>query len=83
LPWSRIGEHDFAVTGHGEDVDIHAHFKVRATFIPLYGYWDESFVTESRLLNSQTGEFESVNLTRHGVETLQVSGQSLAASGGC
>jgi len=139
LDGKRIGEHDFAVAQNGEsvDVDIHAHFKVRAAFIPLYGYdhqdhevwrrgclaqmdsqtnddgkklvvhgaangggfevkgphgeatlptcvksfayWDESFLTESRLLNSQTGEYESVNLTRHGVETLQLRGQSLAA----
>jgi hypothetical protein len=139
LDGKRIGEHDFTVTARGEDVDvdIQAHFKVRAAFIPLYGYdhqdhevwrrgclaqmdsqtnddgkklavhgtakgdgfevkgphgeatlptcvksfayWDESFVAESRLLNSQTGEFEPVNLTRHGVENLQVSGQSLAA----
>ncbi len=47
--------------------------------VKSFAYWDESFVTESRLLNSQTGEFESVNLTRQGVETLQVSGRSLAA----
>jgi hypothetical protein len=139
LDGKRIGEHDFAVAQRGDDidVDIHAHFKVHAAFIPLYGYdhqdhevwrrgclalmdsqtnddgkrlavhgfakgggfevqgshgvatlpacvksfayWDKSFLTESRLLNSQTGEYESVFLTRHGVETFQVSGRSLAA----
>jgi hypothetical protein len=139
LDGKPIGKHDFAVARDGEnvDVDIHAHFKVRMAFIPLYGYdhqdhevwrggclaqmdsetnddgkkvavhgvakgdgfavkglhgeamlpacvksfayWDESFLTESRLLNSQTGEYETVNLTRHGVETLQLSGRSLAA----
>ena len=139
LDGKRIGEHDFIVARNGDnvDVDIHAHFKVRAAFIPLYGYdhrdhevwnhgcltrmdsqtnddgkrltvhgsveragfevhgphgeamlpacvesfayWDKSFLTQARLLNSQTGEYESVYLTRHGVETIQVGGQSLAA----
>jgi Family of unknown function (DUF6134) len=139
LDGKRIGEHDFVVARNGEnvDVDIHARFKVRAAFIPLYGYdhrdhevwnrgcltrmdsqtnddgkrlavhglaqgagfevqgphgetmlpacvksfayWDKSFLTEPRLLNSQTGEYEAVYLTRHGVETFQVRGRSLAA----
>jgi hypothetical protein len=139
LDGKRIGEHDFSVARHADevDVDIQAHFKVRALFIPLYeydhqdreiwrhgcltridsqtndggkklavhgsakgdgfevegphgeatlatcvksfAYWDPSFLTESRLLNSQTGEFEPVNLTRRGVETLQVKRQAVSA----
>jgi hypothetical protein len=31
------------------------------------------------LLNSQTGEYEAVNLTRHGLESLQVGGNPVAA----
>jgi hypothetical protein len=139
LDGKRIGEHDFAVARHGDEVevDVHAHFKVRMAFIPLYGYehrdhevwrqgcltlmesqtdddgkklavrgyangsefdvkgshgeatlpacvksfayWDQNFLTEPRLLNSQTGEYEAVNLTRDGVETLQVRGKAIAA----
>jgi hypothetical protein len=47
--------------------------------VKSFAYWDESFLTEPRLLNSQTGEYEAVNLTRRGVETLQVRGKSIAA----
>jgi Family of unknown function (DUF6134) len=139
LDGKPIGEHDFAVAQDGDNVDvaIHARFKVRMAFIPLYGYdhqdhevwrggclaqmdsqtnddgkklvvhgaakgdvfevkgpqgeatlpacvksfayWDEGFLTEPRLLNSQTGEYEAVNLTRRGVDTFQVRGKSIAA----
>jgi len=40
LDGRRIGEHDFAVVRHGDEVvvDSYAHFKVKAAFIPLYAY---------------------------------------------
>lgn len=139
LDGKRIGEHDFSVVRHSDEVDvtIEAHFKVKALFIPLYGYdhedrevwrggclaridsrtddngrksavhgvlmgnvfevaslqrqaalpacvktfayWDQSFLTESRLLNSQTGEYQSVNLTRHGLESIRVGGHAIEA----
>jgi hypothetical protein len=139
LNGSRIGEHQFVVARHGDEliVDTVAHFKVKALFIPLYGYdhqdhevwrhgcvaaissethdngktltvqgslegaalqvrgsrgsesipgcvktfayWDPAFLSESRLLNSQTGEYQSVVVTHTGVQNIRSGGQSAAA----
>jgi hypothetical protein len=139
LDGKRIGEHDFAVTSHGDesDIDTEAHFKVKAAFLSLYqydhqdqevwrdgcltrisshtrdngksfavqgelhgdafdvhgsrgaatlpacvqtfAYWNQRYLTEPRLLNSQTGEFQSVTLTRDGTQGIRVRGQMIPA----
>src|SRR5580658_3974054 len=40
LDGKRIGEHEFVVTQHDDEVDVDttAHFKVVAVFIPVYVY---------------------------------------------
>lgn len=47
--------------------------------VKTFAYWDQSFLTESRLLNSQTGEYQSVHLTRHGLENIRVAGHAIEA----
>jgi hypothetical protein len=47
--------------------------------VRTFAYWDESLLAQSPLLNSQTGEFQSVALTAGGVESVNVRGQTLAA----
>jgi hypothetical protein len=139
LDGTRIGEHEFIVVRHGDEVvvDTLAHFKVKALFIPLYSYdhqdheiwrhgcvmainsethdngktltvqgslhgdqldvrstrgsesipgcvktfayWDQGFLAERRLLNSQTGEYQLVAVTRTGMQDITSGGQSISA----
>jgi hypothetical protein len=139
LNGKRIGEHVFRVTDHGQsaDVDTRAHFRVRALFVPLYGYdhhdhevwrdgclatidtetsdngrqlavhghltgdtfevrgpqgaeslpacvksfayWDLPALGDHRLLNAQTGDYESVELSHHGTETIPAQGRRVQA----
>jgi hypothetical protein len=44
-----------------------------------FAYWDQRFLTEQRLLNSQTGEYQPVTPTREGIEILKVGGQAIPA----
>ena len=45
-----------------------------------FAYWNPALLEASRLLNPQTGEFERVEFTRAGSDTLDVAGESVAAS---
>jgi hypothetical protein len=47
--------------------------------VQTFAYWDKTFLQQSHLLNSQTGEFTSINTTRIGVEQIQVVNQWVAA----
>jgi Family of unknown function (DUF6134) len=47
--------------------------------VQTFAYWDKSFLQQSHLLNSQTGEFTSVNSTRVGVERINVVGRPVEA----
>jgi Family of unknown function (DUF6134) len=47
--------------------------------VQTFAYWDQHFLTEPRLLNSQTGEFQAVTLTREGPESLKVHGRMIPA----
>lgn len=44
-----------------------------------FAYWNPAFLEADRLLNSQTGDYEAVSITRIGEETLNVAGQTLPA----
>ena len=44
-----------------------------------FAYWNPAFLTENKLLNSQTGEYEDVTITRVGEESIQVNDETLAA----
>jgi hypothetical protein len=43
--------------------------------VKTFAYWNQRFLTESRLLNSQTGEFQAVTLTPDATQNLMVRGQ--------
>jgi hypothetical protein len=47
--------------------------------VQTFAYWDKSFLQQSHLLNSQTGEFTTINTTRIGVEQIQVVNQPVEA----
>jgi len=47
--------------------------------VQTFAYWDKSFLQQSHLLNSQTGEFTTINTTRIGVEQIQVVNQPIEA----
>lgn len=47
--------------------------------ISTFAYWDQRFLTEQRLLNSETGEYQPVTVTREGIENLTVGGQTIPA----
>jgi hypothetical protein len=47
--------------------------------VKTFAYWDQRYLTEPRLLNSQTGEFQSVTLTPDGPENLKVRGRVIPA----
>src|ERR1700722_8852454 len=65
LDGKRIGEHDFVVTAHDDEVivDISAHFKVAVAFIPVYVYdhqnhevWRNRCVTSVASHTNDNGE---------------------------
>jgi Family of unknown function (DUF6134) len=47
--------------------------------VKTFAYWDQSFLTEPQLLNSQTGKFQAVTLTRVGPQSVKVGGRSIPA----
>ena len=49
-----------------------------------FAYWDEGFLTQRKLLNSQTGEYEPVTATLVGDETIEFRGRASSSRGvGC
>jgi hypothetical protein len=47
--------------------------------VKSFAYWDRRFLSEQRLLNAQTGEYQAVQVTRIGTETAGARGQVVAA----
>ena len=47
--------------------------------IMTFAYWNPAFLAEDKLLNSQTGIYEDVTITRIGEESLQLDGETVAA----
>ena len=47
--------------------------------IMTFAYWNRAFLAEDKLLNSQTGEYEDVIITRLGEESLRVNDEAVAA----
>jgi Family of unknown function (DUF6134) len=47
--------------------------------VSTFAYWDQHFLTEQRLLNSQSGEYQPVTVTREGIENLKVGAQTIPA----
>jgi hypothetical protein len=44
-----------------------------------FAYWDESFLSQQKLLNSQTGEYEPVTASLVGDETIEFRGRAVPA----
>jgi hypothetical protein len=47
--------------------------------VKTFAYWDPGFLAEPRLLNSQTGEYQSVVVTHTGVQNIRSGGQPVTA----
>jgi hypothetical protein len=45
-----------------------------------FAYWDRDFLSQSRLLNAQTGEVESVSVRRKGKDDVEAGGRTVAAT---
>jgi hypothetical protein len=48
--------------------------------VMTFAYWNPDFLAQSQLLNPQTGEYVDVRVDKVGNETLEVRGQSVAAT---
>lgn len=48
--------------------------------VMTFAYWNPEFLQQSRLLNPQTGEYLDVNVEKIGSETLDIQGESVAAT---
>jgi Family of unknown function (DUF6134) len=51
--------------------------------IQTYAYWDAALLEQSRLLNSQTGEYQPTTLTRGGTQDIAVGARRVAAQRVC
>jgi hypothetical protein len=47
--------------------------------VRTFAYWDENLLAQPPLLNTQTGELQSLTLTAAGVQSVTVAGRPLAA----
>jgi hypothetical protein len=66
-------ESGFLVTRDGNPVAL-------PECVMTFAYWNPDFLEQSRLLNPQTGEYVDVRVEKVGNETLEVRGQSVAAT---
>jgi hypothetical protein len=67
---------------HGYSDSLGFHLTTGATLpacVQTFAYWDKSFLQQSQLLNSQTGEFTPINTARVGVEQITVVNRPVEA----
>ena len=71
------------VSGESNDnyfqVNTAGNEKELPSCIMTFAYWNPDFLSEDKLLNSQTGIYEDVTITRLGEESLQLNGEAVAA----
>ncbi|OIP99308.1 MAG: hypothetical protein AUK35_08425 [Zetaproteobacteria bacterium CG2_30_46_52] len=48
--------------------------------VKTYAYWDPSFLKSEQLLNSQTGEYQSINVQTLGADAIEVAGKARATN---
>jgi hypothetical protein len=65
------GGFDLAATGGSDSLD--------ADCVRTFAYWDLAALRDTRLLNSQTGAYQPVEVDLVGRESIEVSGQQVAA----
>jgi Family of unknown function (DUF6134) len=80
---TRDNGKSFAVQGRLQAQAFEVHGARGATTLPAcvqtFAYWDQRLLTGSRLLNSQTGEFQPVILTPDGMQVVRVRGRMIPA----
>jgi Family of unknown function (DUF6134) len=77
---------------NGTELAVHGersadHFKVRGPketmelngCVKSFAYWDYGFLTEHRLLNAQTGEYEQISVSDLGSASVKYSGHQMQA----
>lgn len=70
----------YPVHGYSDSRGFHlAPDRTLPACVQTFAYWDKTFLQQSHLLNSQTGEFTPINTTRIGVEPLQVDHRRVEA----
>lgn len=87
-----LAQIDAETSDNGRKFTVHGHlagpsFEVRgpqgAATLPAcvksFAYWDMSELGEHRLLNAQSGEYEPVELSRHGIDSLLTQGHRVEA----
>jgi hypothetical protein len=67
----RTGEH-FQVHGPKDAAELPACVK-------SFAYWDQTFLTEHRLLNAQTGEYEPITISDLGADRVKKAGRQTDA----
>ena len=70
----------YPVHGHADSRGLHLQSgAVLPGCVQTFAYWDRSFLQQSHLLNSQTGEFTSITTTHLGTERITVLRQTVDA----
>ena len=72
IVYGRLAADAFNVHGPQGPAALHGCVK-------SFAYWDPHTLAERQLLNSQTGEYETVSVTHIGSETLALAGRTVAA----
>lgn len=74
---------DFTVKGQTSGGEFQVNTQSASTDLPAcvmtFAYWNPEFLSAKQLLNSQTGEYEDVEISKQGEETLSVNGQNIQA----
>ena len=52
---------------------------IDADCVRTFAYWDRGALEDTRLLNSQTGEYQAVELRPIGRDIIQIGGQTVVA----
>jgi hypothetical protein len=58
---------------------VNGENRTLANCVMSFAYWNPDMLQAKRLLNSQTGEYEAVNITARGKETIKVRGIEVVA----
>ena len=68
-----------ALKGHGFEVSGVHGARSLPECVMTFAYWDPQFLRQTRLLNSQTGEFDAVTVSEGAAQTVTIGGQSVSA----
>lgn len=74
---------DFVVRGQATGGEFRIRTESTENKLPscimTFAYWNPEFLKADKLLNSQSGDYENVTITKEGEEQLQVNDQYIAA----